>query len=229
MSLRPSPIGTELLDDWTADAAEVETSLGNIARANRLFGGLAAVRRGLAQVIQPSYRGPLTVLDVGTGAGDVPAMVQRWLGRRGVRVRSFGLERHPAAARMARASGLWTVLGCGGALPFASRSVDIVVLSQVAHHMARDGCVTLFRECGRVARLGGVIADLRRSRAAAAGFRMVAPLLGFDRHTATDGVVSLRRGFTAPELRRLTREAGLDATVRRSYGARLVAGWRTGP
>jgi hypothetical protein len=46
--LTPSPTGTELLDDPTTDSRLVAESLGNIARANRWFGGLAAVRHGRA-------------------------------------------------------------------------------------------------------------------------------------------------------------------------------------
>lgn len=224
--LQLSSLGSELLDDREADPAAVALSLANIARANRLLGGQAAIRRGLERIIPAAYRGALTLLDVGTGAGDVPVMTSTWLAQRGVRMRAFGVEPHPAAARVARATGLATVRACGGRLPFADAAVDVVVVSQVAHHLARDACITLFRECHRVARLGVVVADLRRSRAAAVAFRLVAPLLGFDRHTTRDGVLSLRRGFTIRELQRLTQGAGVTATTRRSYGARLVASWR---
>jgi hypothetical protein len=46
--LELSPIGVELLDDPTADPALVAASLRDIARANRWFGGAAAMRRGLS-------------------------------------------------------------------------------------------------------------------------------------------------------------------------------------
>ena len=51
-----------------------------------------------------------TLLDVGTGAGDIPVAAQR-LGRRyGIELIPIGLERIPEAARAARRAGLATVL-----------------------------------------------------------------------------------------------------------------------
>src|SRR5262249_55904312 len=60
--LEPSPIGAELLDDPSADPATVAASLRDIARANRWFGGAAAVRRGLRGVLAELPRGATVTL-----------------------------------------------------------------------------------------------------------------------------------------------------------------------
>jgi SAM-dependent methyltransferase len=216
--------GSELLDDPAALPAEVRRSLRHIAVANRWFGGAAAVRFGLTRALRGLPRGAtLTLLDVGTGLGDLPCMAVRWAAKRGFVLRTVGLERHPAAARLARESGLAALVADGGALPLADHRVDLVLLSQVAHHFAEPAVVRLLRECGRVARRAVIVADLRRSRLAAHGFRVAGRLLRFDGHTLRDGVTSLRRGFTADSLARLLAAAGLPATVTRRPGARLVA------
>lgn len=219
-----SPHGTELLDDPTADSPVVAESLRNIARANRWLGGRAAVRHGLRRVLG-GRTGPVTLLDVGTGMGDIPAMARVWLRQHGIDLVAFGIERHPGAARLAHNGGLPTAIGCGGELPLRNTSVDVVVLSQVAHHLDADSCVAIFRECNRVARIGVVIADLHRSVAAQAGFWFASRALGFDRVTRTDGVTSLRRGFSAASLRQLLSRAGVNARVERRPGARIVATW----
>ncbi|MDQ2670947.1 MAG: hypothetical protein M3Y31_09965, partial [Gemmatimonadota bacterium] len=88
-----SPIGTELLDDPGADPAAVRQSLGNIARANRWFGGAAALRWALARAIGSVPRGAtVTLLDLGTGAGDLPLTARRWAARRGITIVPLGLE-----------------------------------------------------------------------------------------------------------------------------------------
>ena len=220
--------GTEILDDLAADPTAVQTSLDNIARANRWFGGHAAVRYGLSRLLTPGV-GQVTLLDVGTGQGDVPIMARRWARARSIRLVAIGLDPHPVAARLAARHGVPTVRACGGDLPIRTGGVDLVVVSQVAHHFEPRSCITLFQECSRVARLGVVVADLRRSLPAAAGFWIGSRLLRFDPVTCTDGLTSLRRGFTAAGLRNLLIEAGVKAEVVRRPGARLVAIWRTGP
>ena len=223
-ALERAALGSELLDDPAAAPALVGESLRNIARANRWFGGAAAVRYGLRSALSSSAAARhLTLLDVGTGLGDLPRMAVSWAEQHGVVLYPLVLERHGMAARLARQGGLAAVVGDGGALPFRSGSVDLVLLSQVAHHFAPGAIVRLLRECARVARRAVIVADLRRSLPAIWGFRIAATLLRFDRDTTRDGVTSLRRGFTAASLGALLAEAGLVANVARRPGARLVA------
>ena len=220
--------GAELLDDPAAEPAQVCESLRNIARANYWFGGAAAVRFGLQRALPSSerYTAPVTFLDVGTGMGDLPRMAVAWARTRNITLTPLGLERHTAAARLAQQQGLAVLVGDGGALPIRDRGVDLVLLSQVAHHFSPDGIVWLIRECARVARRAVILADLRRSTLAAVGFRLAGHALRFDTDTLRDGITSLRRGFTPASLRDLLARAGVSAPVVRRPGARLVAVWR---
>ena len=82
-----SSVGAELLDDPAADPGAVTESLRNIARANRWFGGAAAVRHGLARALAGVLAGTtLTLADLGTGLGDLPRAAARWGARRGLRL-----------------------------------------------------------------------------------------------------------------------------------------------
>ena len=225
---RYSPVGHELLDDPGADPRKVTTSLGNIARANRWFGGCAAVRYGLDRLLDgvPAGR-TLTLLDIGTGSGDLPQDAMRWAAGRGVHLVPVGLERSRTAASLARATSLPTVVGCASALPFGDRTFDLVLMSQVAHHLAADAAVELFRAAARVARVGVVVADLRRARLAQLLFDVGARLLRFDQVTRVDGITSIARGYRPAELAALAARAGVQAHVEARPGWRVVAWWRT--
>lgn len=227
MTIAVPPAGEELLDDLAAPPGAVRVSLRNIARSNRWFGGTAAVRYGVAGVLGGARPTRLTVLDVGTGQGDMPRALARWLEPLGTSVASVGLERHPVAARAATEGGLPTILGDGRRLPLGDRSVDVVVISQVAHHFDPPAMLTLVAEASRVARRGVVVADLRRSLLAAWGFQLASHVLRFDRWTRIDGVRSIARGFTAGALGRQLRDAGYTAEVVNRPVARIVAHWRT--
>jgi SAM-dependent methyltransferase len=225
--LAPSPVGVELLDDPGADPAAVTESLRNIARSNRWFGGAAAVRHGLARALAGVPAGTtLTLADLGTGLGDLPRAAARWAARRGLRLETVGLERNRVAARLAYEGGLPCVVGCAGAPPFREKSVDLVLVSQVAHHLADDSAVRLFRTCDRLARRAVIVADLRRGLLGPLAFWCGARALGFDRVTVADGITSLRRGYTAGELRAMLLASGVRGTVERRPGYRLVAVWR---
>lgn len=227
--LRVTPLGVELLDDPAADPDTVVQSLRNVARANRWFGGAAAVRYGLVRVLRGVPRGAtLTLLDLGTGAGDLPRQAVRWARRRGYALRPVGLELNRTAALMACRAGVPCAVACAGAPPMREKSVDLVLVSQVAHHLAHDSTVRLLRTCDALARVGVVIADLRRGRMAPMAFWVGARALRFDPSTVADGITSLRRGYTPNELRELLAEAGVRARVSRRPGYRLVATWRTG-
>jgi hypothetical protein len=233
--LATATVGVELLDDPDADAETVARSLRHISRANRWFGGRWAVLWGLAQALghaEPRRGARLTLLDVGTGRGDLPLAAERWAARRGVRLVPLGVELHPTAARLATDAGVRTTVGCAGELPVRSKSVDVALASQVAHHLSAESVVRLLRELDRVARRAVVVADLHRSPLAALAFRAGSRALGFDAVTRHDGLVSIRRGYTVAELAALVRGAavgGGSAIVAARPFYRLVAAWRPAP
>jgi hypothetical protein len=220
-------LGDELLDHPDADPATVETSLHHIARSNRWFGGWWAVRRGLHRLLAEVPDGTtLTLLDVGTGTADLPRAAVAWARRRRITLVPLGVERHRTAAELARAGGVATMLACAGALPVRPRSVDLVIASQLVHHLAPEAMVEFLRTANRLARVGVVIADLRRSSLALAGFWVGSRLFRFDQATRADGLTSVRRGFLEAELETRLGEAGIAARIERSPGFRLVASWR---
>ncbi len=224
-----SSLGVEVLDDPGADPALVVRMLRDIARSNRWFGGRHAVHHALERLLDPADRGrQLSLFDIGTGAGDLPIDAAQWASRRGITLRPIGLERIPVAARLACDAGVPTALGCAGALPLRSQSVDVVLVSQVAHHLDAASAQRLFAECSRVARRGVIVSDLQPSRLASWGYRLGGTLLGLHPATISDGIISLGRGFTPNALQQLAAGAtSAPVTVTRLPFWRIVAWWRT--
>ena len=225
--------GSEILDDPNADAALSLRSLRDIALANRYFGGTRAVLHELDTLLRrdadadapgdPTVR---TLLDIGTGLGDIPAAAAQLARRRGVSLHTIGLERAPTLARAAAARCAHAVAADAMALPFADRSVDVVTCSQVLHHFADDEAAHLLRECTRVARTAVIIGDLRRSWIAVAGLWTASFALGFHPVSRHDGVLSVLRGYTRDELGELVQKAtGCPPAVHHRLGFRITAAW----
>lgn len=219
--------GVEFLDEPGVDGAVVVRSLQDVARSNALFGGRRAVLGAVdAALEQLAPAREATLLDVGSGFGDVAEHARRLARRRGLRLATLGVELSEPLARASRARVGHPVVADAFALPLADASVDVVTCSQVLHHFEDADAARLLAELSRVARVRVVVGDLRRSWLAAAGFWLASWPLGFHPVTRHDGVVSVLRGFTAAELAALARAAGVDAPdVRHRLGWRLVASW----
>lgn len=227
--------GVEILDDPSHDPALAVRSLRDVAKANLLFGGRNAVVREVTRLLgrelAPRDQTPrgrtLRLLDIGTGLGDIPAAAARAASRRGVALVTIGLELEPAVARAAGEQCDHAVVADAMRLPFADGAVDLVTVSQVLHHFDGADAERLLRECTRVAAGAVIVADLRRSWFAIAGLWLTSFVLGFHPVSRNDGVVSILRGYTSPELRALVRRAtGRTADVRRAPGSRVTAVWR---
>lgn len=224
----PRRRGVEHLEEPGIDPALVRRSLADVARANRLFGGTRAVLAEVDRVLigERARRTAITLLDVGTGAGDIPVRAARRAARRGITLTTFGLDESETLVTATRMLLSATVRGDALALPFADRSVDIVTCSQVLHHFPDDLALGVIREMHRVARVRSIISDLRRSWLAAAGIWTASFPLGFHPVSRHDGVVSVMRGYTPDELSRLvSRAIGRTPDVRRRLGFRITASW----
>ena len=225
-------IESELLDDPRADPVAVGKELRDIARLNAWFGGTRAVVQELEPFFERSgretgngKRETWTLLDIGTGLGDIPRAAVAAARRHGVELTPMGMDVSRTAARLARAGGLAVIVADGSWLPLGPRSVDVIVASQVLHHVPRAVAVRWIATFDRVARRVVVLADLRRSRAAMAGVWAASVGLAMSGVTRHDAVVSLKRGYTTRELDAMLQEAGVRTAAGYRLGARIVAAW----
>lgn len=217
--------GTELLDDPSVDPELVLRSVRDITRANRAFRGTSAAVAEVARHF--AVLGPrATLLDVGTGFGDVPQAARRVAAARGIVLDTIGVDCGFMLVERARDNLSEVVCATGEALPFATGSVDIAMCSQTLHHFRDEHASALLRELDRVARVAVVVSDLRRSWIAAGGFWASSFALGFHPVTRHDGVVSVLRGFTDEEMCDTVHAAvGVRPRVRRRLGFRMTTSW----
>jgi 2-polyprenyl-3-methyl-5-hydroxy-6-metoxy-1,4-benzoquinol methylase len=217
--------GVEILDSPDVDPDLKTRSLGDVARANALFGGLSSVLDALKETIGDLPR-CATLLDVGTGLGDIPCRAKALANQNGVDLTTVGLDSALELTRASKPAVSFAVCGDALRLPFADRSVDVVMCSQVLHHFAGAEALTLLREMDRVARVRVIVSDLRRSWIAALGLWLVSFPLRFHAVSRHDGVVSVLRGFTPEELVDTVNAAvARKPIVRRRRGFRITATW----
>jgi SAM-dependent methyltransferase len=199
-------IGRELTDQVVDDSAELEAGMRDIAFTNVWFGGTAPVVRCVRRVRAR------TVLDVGSGLGDIPLALVRDAQRRGTQMHVTCLDRSEQMLSLARhATGahpaLRFVCADGGALPFADGAFDVVTCNLALHHFDPPHALALLAELRRVAATTPLICDLRRSRLALAGVWLWSRTTR-SRLARHDGPLSVRRAYTPTEAMELARSAG---------------------
>ncbi len=206
----------ELLDGPLDDREALAANLRDLRRINRWLGGIRLSRQAIGALLDDRSVSA-TLLDVGTGAADIPAALVARPGATGPRLTVQAVDSRPEVLAAALAvdpslsmlDGLRLVVGDGRSLLDADRSYDIVHASLVLHHLEPDAAIEFLREMARVADRGVIVNDLARSRLGWLGAWLIGHLLTRCRLTRHDAPLSVRRAYTATEMRTMMATAGL--------------------
>jgi hypothetical protein len=188
----------EILDSDACPPVEVETSLRDICRINRWFGGVATTRSLIERVSGATGRKQFSVLEVAAGFGEVTKLAGRQLAGKQITLDVTDLDRAPThLLRGSRA-----VVADALALPFQDNSFDLVSCSLFAHHLEPDELARFTHEALRVTRCAVLINDLVRHplhvALVYAGFPLMRSYV-----SRVDGLASVRRAYVPNEMRQI--------------------------
>lgn len=145
-----------------------------------------------------------SLLDIGSGGGDIARSLARWARRDGLRLHVTAADPDPRAHRFASAepaSGVTYRQAASGELVEAGERFDVVVSNHLLHHLDGAGLLQLLQDSEELCRIKAVHNDIERSTAAyllySAG---TLPLLRSRSFLRPDGLTSIRRSYTQEEL-----------------------------
>ena len=221
---------TELMDETQLDPAELAANLRDIRRVNHLLGGTATTLRHLPALIAtvPAAE-PVTILDLGTGSGDIPVAIVEWARKER---RSVSVVASDASAQIldiaqtcvAPYPEITLAQYDARNVPLPDNSVSIVLCSLSLHHFPPEEAVQALREMERLASAGFILNDLRRSRLGYASAWVASRLTTRNRLTRNDAPLSVLRAYTPPELTDLLQHAGIgNAAVSTHRWFRMAA------
>ncbi|HEY7494027.1 MAG TPA: methyltransferase domain-containing protein [Candidatus Tectomicrobia bacterium] len=225
---RPAQSHTkELLDDLDVSDRELWGNLGDLQRVNWYLGSqwlvLGTVHRLWRHAGRPKC---WRILDIGTGAGDMPAALLRWSQRQEVHLTAVAIDNQWRILRYARTvlqPSIAVLLADGLHLPFRARMFDVVVCSSMLHHLEWQDGIALLQAMAAVARYGVVVNDLVRSWLSYYGAKLLLPVLSRNHLTRHDGPLSTLRAYSVDEVRKMAQAAGLvGARVRPVLTYRLL-------
>jgi hypothetical protein len=221
----------EILDSDACSPADVETTLRDIGRVNRWFGGVATTQKMVARVAQTSGAKHFSLLEVAAGTGEVPEIVRQRLARRGITLDVTLLDRARSHLPVENhASGNHSIVGDALDLPFGDNAFDVVSCSLFAHHLNPQQLAQFVREGLRVCRQALLINDLIRHplhlALAFAGYPIMRSHVAW-----LDGLTSVRRAYAPDEIRSVLASAfsptAAQVEITRNYLFRMgVIVWK---
>lgn len=229
MSLSQRSLQPEIMDDPSLDRRRHEAALDGLVRINRVSGTPGSLWKLIREQAKASSR-PLRVMDVATGAGDVPLALCRLAQREGVRLEITACDRSAVAIehaqRRASDKGGGVTYVVADALCDELPQADVATSCLFLHHLNEADAVRLLqRMATHASRV--IVNDLERSRLglvlAWAGTRVLSRC----DVVHDDGPQSVRAAFSLDEVRALAERAGLHgARIQRRWPCRFTLDWR---
>jgi SAM-dependent methyltransferase len=219
------------MDQPGLDSAAHASALHGLGRINRVSRSAAILWPSLAELIGGKRGGPIRVLDLASGGGDVAIALARRAARAGLDLRIDGCDISPVAVEFAgRRAEDAKVPVRFFRLNVLEESIpddyDAVMCSLFLHHLGDDEAVLLLAKMADAAGDLILVNDLLRSRL---GYRLAwagCRLLSRSPIVHHDGPASVDAAFSLAEVDGLARRAGLvGARLTRHWPLRFLLSW----
>lgn len=224
------------MDDPALSPELHDAALDGLARLNRVAGADVGFRGPLARLLDAHVGGPVRLLDLATGSGDLPVRLDRWLSRtrpglercwHGVDISEHALER---ARDRAKAASVAFEGSRADVLREDLPACDIAMCSLFLHHLDDQQAATAIRRLHEAARIGVILGDLRRTRLGLVLASGAARLFTRSPIVHADAPASVRAAFDDDAFETIVRgstPAGTEVTFSHAFPQRRIAWWRT--
>ncbi|MDB6067130.1 MAG: methyltransferase domain protein [Pedosphaera sp.] len=212
----------EYFDSVDRPTAELAEGYALLALFNRMFLLARPFQTWLPKKLGMERCRSLSLLDLGAGDGSLGDELSRWAAGRGWEWRVTNLDLNPRAMQLNPCGK--SIAGSALSLPFRDRTFDVVIASQMAHHLMSDEDVVIhFREAWRVTNDLLFFNDLHRNLALYAVLWFLLRLHECPKHFSADALLSVRRSWRVKEWRALAGRAEIpDARIWLYAGARIM-------
>ncbi|XID94726.1 SAM-dependent methyltransferase [Paenibacillaceae bacterium WGS1546] len=207
----------ELMDDATQGGEELREALRHLGALNRIFGASGPLLYGVGQLWrQLGKPRRLTLLDVGSGSGELNRALLRWAERNRVDLiivlADITEEARAEAERLYRQDSRVS-FAKRDLFDLPSGSADIVTASQFVHHFPTERLPAVVERLLDIAKSGVVVNDIHRHWLPWTAVWIATRLISGNRYIRHDGPLSVAKGFKAGDFRQLRKELD-QATIR---------------
>lgn len=226
--MRTRVLISERMDDPELDRDEHLQALRGLRRINAWTGNASLVWKCVSSAARDSSSRPLRVLDIATGAADIPIALLKMSASHGVKLEIDACDFSDQALAIATEN-------CAAAradvrlfrhdilrdeLP---ERYDVVMCSQFLHHLPNEDVAVVLRKMKSAATRRVVVVDLERSLANWCQVWFATRVLCRSKVVHFDGPQSVRAAFTVAEFKSIAQQVGFASfEIRRKWPCRFV-------
>lgn len=208
----------ELMDDLNLSGEDLKKNLDELAFINYWLGGNQVVINALNQLWKRNkiHRNKVfRVADLGSGGGDLLAIVAKWARKKKIAMELVGLDANDFMLNYAKDKtkdfAEITYLQCDVlSKDFDTKAYDLVLCSLFCHHFTDAELIELFGKLNQQTQLGFIINDLHRNWFAYHSIKVLTRLLGGSYLVQNDAPLSVLRAFKRNELMNLLEKASVS-------------------
>jgi SAM-dependent methyltransferase len=205
----------ELMDDLSVGGHELREALQKLRVLNRIFAAAAPTLYGVKRLWREADKPRrLTILDIGSGSGDVNRHLLRWADANRIDLKITLIDITEEACAEARLyfhnePRVQVVRQDLFSLPEAC--ADMVTATQFVHHFASDELPGVVKSMLKASQLGVVVNDIHRHLIPWAAVWLVARMISNNRYIVHDGPLSVAKGFRAADWNHLREVLGVSS------------------
>lgn len=200
---------TEIMDDFELQGEALEKTLRDLENINSWLGGNRVSLGGIRKILKnhPKQQ-KIHIADIGCGNGAMLRKIADWGRAEGYSFQLTGIDANEHAVKIARqASAAYPEISFETINIFSPEfrdvKFDIILCTLTLHHFKTKEIAGLMEDFYSRAKLGVVINDLHRSKAAYYLFQAFCSVFIRNEIARKDGLVSILRSFKKEDLQTL--------------------------
>jgi 2-polyprenyl-3-methyl-5-hydroxy-6-metoxy-1,4-benzoquinol methylase len=225
---------TELMDTEEVGFALFHQCLQQLEIVNILSLAYRPTLRWLGRMLRDDRQGrAISIIDVGSGGGDMLRRIRKWMRRRNLSGDLTGVDLNPLSRQSAERvtpADMQIRHETSNIFSFdPARKADFIISCNFTHHLSEPELIRFIQWMETHARRGWFINDLHRHWLPYYFIKSVFNALPFNRMMRSDGPISITRSFRAGDWRRILGAAGVPAerrSIQWFFPFRYVVGCR---
>jgi len=216
----------EIMDDLDYNGPILHDALNKLAKINQWLGGNKVTINGLKKVLKNHPKnGPITIVDLGCGGGDILREVSRFGKKNGYQFQLIGIDANQHTVSYAKELSKdyndieFKTIDVFSET-FDNLKYDVVLTTLFLHHFKEKELISFLKPVVKKAKQGIVVNDLHRHKLAYYLFRLLCITIK-NKTIIEDGLTSVLRGFKRQELVDISNQLDINYQIRWKWAFRF--------